>query len=141
MGPRESLNAYLRSVKDKPFTWGLHDCLTFTNDAWQNMYGHGWADEWIGSYMQGNKLITKSELRKELWRLHGADTLEGAIDTRWVRVDGVPPLGALVTTKKARKWITGVAMGVCTGTKAAFLDKVGVIYLPLDDIDQAWVRS
>jgi hypothetical protein len=32
-------------------------------------------------------------------------------------------------------------MGICTGSKGAFLDKVGVIYLPLDDIDGAWVKS
>jgi hypothetical protein len=30
-------------------------------------------------------------------------------------------------------------MGICTGTKAAFLDEVGLVYLPLDDIDQAWI--
>ena len=141
MGPRERLNAYLKDVKGKPFVWGHNDCLTFTNDAWRSMYGHGWADEWIGNYMQGDKVIGRSELRKELWRLHGANTLEDAIDTRWKRVDGVPPLGALVTTKKARKWITGVAMGVCAGSKCAFLDKVGVIYLPMDDIESAWVKA
>ena len=141
MGPRQRLSAYLKAVRATPFAWGSHDCLTFTNDAWQSMYGHGWADEWIGNYMQGDKVIGRSELRKELWRLHGANTLEDAIDTRWKRVDGVPPLGALVTTKKARKWITGVAMGVCAGSKCAFLDKVGVIYLPMDDIESAWVKA
>lgn len=141
MGPRESLNAYLKAVKGQSFVWGSHDCLTFTNDAWRSMYGHGWADEWVGNYMKSGKVIKRSDLRKELFRLHGARTLEDAIDTRWRRIDYVPPLGALVTTKKARKWITGVAMGVCTGTKAAFLDKEGVIYLPLDDIDQAWIKA
>ena len=141
MGPRESLSAYLRDVSGPPFAWGRHDCLTFTNDAWRSMYGHGWADEWIGNYMQGDNVIGRSELRKKLWRLHGANTLEQAIDTRWQRVGHVPPLGALVTTKKARKWITGVAMGVCTGSKCAFLDKVGVIYLPMDDIESAWVKA
>lgn len=140
MGPRERLNAYLKSVRGNPFVWGSHDCLTFTNDAWRSMYGHGWADEWIGNYMRGEKIISRSELRKELWRLHGANTLEAAIDTRWDRVRGIPPLGALVTTKKARKWITGVAMGICTGSKAAFLDKAGVIHLPLDNIDEAWIK-
>tara|TARA_R110001632_G_scaffold53915_1_gene132435 strand:+ start:1028 stop:1453 length:426 start_codon:yes stop_codon:yes gene_type:complete len=140
MGPRESLNAYLKSVTGKRFAWGSNDCLTFTNDAWRSMYGHGWADEWIGNYMNDGKVIRRSELIAELHRLHGARTIEGAIDTRWQRVNHVPPLGALVTTKKARKWITGVAMGICTGSKCAFLDKEGVIYLPLDHIDAAWVR-
>lgn len=141
MGPRERLNAYLKAKKGEPFVWGGHDCLTFTNGAWRAMYGHGWADEWVGRYMTDGQVIRRSELVKELHRLHGASTLESAIDTRWKRVDGIPPLGALVTTKKARKWITGVAMGICTGSKCAFLDKVGVIYLPLDDIDGAWVKA
>ncbi len=35
MGPRESLNDYLKSVSDKPFVWGQHDCLTFTNGAYK----------------------------------------------------------------------------------------------------------
>ena len=141
MGPRERLNAFMKATKDKPFIWGEHDCLTFTNDAWRSMYGHGWADEWIGQYIKSNKVINRSELRKELYRLHGANSFDEAVDTRWKRVDGVPPLGALVTTKKARKWITGVAMGICTGTKCAFLDKDGVLYAPSDDIYKAWIKS
>lgn len=141
MGPRERLNDYLKANKSEKFVFGQHDCLTFTNNAWRAMYGHGWADDWVDKYITDGAIIRKSELRKELFRMHGKDTFEAAIDTRWKRVDGVPPLGALVTTKKARKWITGVAMGVCTGSKAAFLDKVGMIYLPLDDIDAAWVKA
>jgi len=141
MDVRDRLNEYLKASKARPFAWGKHDCLTFTNEAWQRMYGYGWADDWIGNYMDGKRVIRRSELRTKLWKMHGVNTLEEAIDTRWRRVDGVPPLGALVTTKKARKWITGVAMGVCSGTKAAFLDKAGVIYLPLDDIDSAWVTT
>jgi hypothetical protein len=57
------------------------------------------------------------------------------------RVEYVPPLGALVTTKQASRWIIGVAMGICTGTKAVFLSKEGVLYLPLDYIHQAWVKE
>ena len=67
--------------------------------------------------------------------------LSRAVDSRLQRVHSVPPLGSLVTTKKARKWVTGVAMGICTGSKVAFLDKEGVIYLPLDDINGAWVKA
>src|SRR6056297_1961362 len=112
MGPRESLNAYILEIKDQPFEWGKHDCLTFTNEAWHRMYGHGWADEWIGNYMQGDKVIGKRALRDELERVYGKVTLEASIDTRWARVKGIPPLGALVTTSRARRWHTGVAMGI-----------------------------
>jgi len=101
------------------------------------MYGEGWADDWLGRYMDGSKVLGRNELKREF----GYSNFYKAVDDRLQRVDHVPPLGALVTTTKARKWVTGVAMGICTGSKCAFLDKVGVIYLPLDDIDQAWVRT
>ena len=136
MGPRESLNAYLKGVKGESFVWGSHDCLTFTNDAFHAMYGEGWADDWIGRYMDEKRVLRKKELVHEF----GFNDFTKAVDSKLNRIDHVPPLGSLVTTKKARKWVTGVAMGVCTGTKAAFLDEVGLVYLPLDDIDQAWIR-
>ena len=137
MGPRESLNAYLKAVKGQSFVWGAHDCLTFTNGAFCAMYGDGWADDWLGRYMDGKRVLRKKELMREF----GFNDFTKAVDSKLTRIDHVPPLGALVTTKKTRRWAIGVAMGVCTGTKAAFLDKVGVLYLPLDDIDQAWIKA
>lgn len=137
MGPREHLNAYLRDVRGQRFTWGSHDCLTFTNDAFKAMYGEGWADDWLGRYMDGDRVLRRSELIKEF----GYSDFSKALDDRLQRVNHIPPLGSLVVTSKARKWVTGVAMGICTGSKAAFLDKVGVIYLNLDDIDAAWIKT
>ena len=137
MGPRERLSAYLKAVSATPFTWGSHDCLTFTNDAYRTMYGAGWADDWLGRYMDGKKVLGRKALKLEF----GYRDFSKAVDDKLKRIDHVPPLGALVTTTKARKWVTGVAMGVCAGSKCAFLDKVGVIYLPMDDIDSAWVKA
>lgn len=137
MGPRESLNAYLKSVRRNKFVWGQHDCLTFTNGAFRAMHGVGWAEDWLGRYMDGKRVLRLRELRSEF----GYTEFYDAVDARLQRVNHVPPLGALVTTKKARKWAIGAAMGVCTGTKAAFLDEVGVIYLPLYDIDASWVTA
>jgi hypothetical protein len=101
------------------------------------MYGAGWADDWLGRYMDGNRVLRRKELKLEF----GYNDFINAVDDKLKRIDHVPPLGALVTTKKARKWITGVALGICAGSKCAFLDKVGVIYLPMDDIDSAWVKA
>lgn len=137
MGPRDSLNVYISTVSRSEFVWGKHDCLTFTNDAFHAMYGVGWADDWLGRYMDGNRVLGRGELKREF----KCGDFNMAVDKKLKRVEHVPPLGALVTTKRARKWVTGVAMGICTGTKAAFLDKVGVIYLPLDQIDAAWVSK
>ena len=137
MGQRESLNNYLKSVSSKPFAWGVHDCLTFTNDAFREMHGEGWADDWLGRYMDGKRVLNKRELKAEFRQ----SVFERAVDLKLQRVHHVPPLGALVTTKRARRWVTGVALGICTGTKAVFLDKVGVLYLPLHDIDSGWIKQ
>lgn len=137
MGPRESLNDYIKEVRDIPFEWGSHDCLTFTNDAFHRMFGEGWADDWLGRYMIDGRPMRKSELKKEFKFSNFTD----AVDDKLKRIDHVPPLGALVTTKQAQRWVTGVAMGICTGTKCVFLSKQGVLYLPLDAIEQAWIRA
>jgi hypothetical protein len=136
MGPRESLNEYITSVREEPFSWGKHDCLTFTNEAYRAMYGEGWADDWLGRYMEGSRVLRKSELKREF----GFSDFTDAVDNKLSRVDHIPPLGALVTTKEARRWVIGVAMGICTGTKAVFLSREGIIHLPLDVIHQAWVK-
>jgi hypothetical protein len=137
MGQRESLNDYLKSVKDKSFEWGKHDCLTFTNNAFKAMYGEGWADDWLGRYMEGSRIFRRDELRKEF----KFSTFTCAVDNKLSRINHIPPLGALVTTQKAQRWVIGVAMGICTGTKAVFLSKEGMLYLPLDYIHQAWVKK
>ena len=136
MGQRESLNEYLKSVSDKPFSWGEHDCLTFTNSAYIAMYGEGWADDWLGRYIDGVRKLRKSELKREF----GFDSFSDAVDSKLKRVSHVPPLGALVTTKEANRWVIGVAMGICTGTTAVFLSKGGLLHLPLEYIHEAWVK-
>jgi len=139
MGPRESLNAYLSEIRNRPFKWGEHDCLTFTNEAWHRMYGHGWADDWVGRYINGGKLIGRQAFRAELERVDNAITLERAISNRLQPINYLPPAGALVTTSKSRRWHTGVAMGISTGRRGVFLSDEGVIYMPLTDIKDAWV--
>ena len=135
-GSINALNEYLAEICDKPFVWGSNDCLTFTNDAWRRMHGFGWADSWLKRYVVDGNPMGREALKKEF----GFSSIEAAIDERLVRAGKFPPRGALVTTKKARKWVTGVALGICTGQHAAFLDRVGTIYLSLNDIDQSWVN-
>jgi len=137
MGMRESLNSYLSWASDKPFEWGKHDCLTFTNNAFHAMYGEGWADDWLDRYMKDGVPMRRDQLRKEF----GFSSFISAVDARLQRVKHIPPLGGLVLTKRAQRWVIGGAMGICTGAKAVFLSKEGMIYLPLDYIHQAWVRA
>jgi hypothetical protein len=133
MGPQTSLNAYLREIANKPFRLGRHDCLTFTNEAWLRMYGHKWAGDWEGRYKRSK---TEDELRAEF----GYDTLEAAVSARLTPCVGIPPRGALVTGLGSGGWLTGKAFGISVGTNAAFLSGSGVVYLPITDIEMAWVE-
>jgi hypothetical protein len=139
MGPHERLTAYIRAVRDVPFAWGEHDCLTFTNNAYRAMYGAGWADDWLGRYMIDGSPMRRRALMAELSAECGVPSLEAAIDSKMTRVPH-PPRGALVTTKHAQRWITGVAMGICIGTRGVFLGKEGVIYMPVEYIEKAWIK-
>tara|TARA_R110002153_G_scaffold61233_2_gene165349 strand:- start:53 stop:418 length:366 start_codon:yes stop_codon:yes gene_type:complete len=96
MGPRERLNAYIKTVRGDEFVWGQHDCLTFTNDAFKAMYGAGWADDWLGRYMDGTRILGRNELKTEF----GFGEFSKAVDTKLIQINHVPPLGALVTTKR-----------------------------------------
>jgi len=135
-----ALNAYLREIADIPFKWGVHDCFIFTNTAFQKMYNEGWADDWARRYLGGDKLPFK---RTILQSEYGFETFEDAVDTRLKRVENVPPRGALVTASEGvpRTWYVGVAMGIAVGSSAAFLSTDGVVYLPIETIDNAWVRE
>ncbi len=135
MGPEKRLNQYIRDVRSKPFRWGEHDCLTFTNDAFKAYHGFGYADDWVGQYMNGSDPILPSRMREQF----RAETFDEAIERKLKRIDFVPPRGALVATKKVERWLIGYALGICVGIKAAFLSRSGLMYLPLEEIDRAWV--
>lgn len=137
MGPQKRLIHYLLSCSDRPFEWGVHDCLTFTNGAHRAIYGSGWAEDWLGRYMIDGRPMRRDELKREF----GFSTIQDAIDLRMTRVEGIPPKGAIVTSDHVRRWVTGVALGVCVGTRAAFLDRSGVIYLPIEETRERWVRN
>lgn len=135
MGQSKRLNDYLRAVRSEPFRWGKHDCLTFSNAAFQAYHGVGYADDWLGEYMSGGDPMLPSRMRAKF----GAQTFDEAVGRKLQEVDHIPPKGALVATKKAERWLIGYALGICVGTKAAFLSRSGVVYYPLDDIDKAWM--
>lgn len=139
MGPRESLNRYLKLVADKPFEYGVHDCVRFTNEAWHAMYGKGWADDWIGRYDRQTKFGVFVKRPDELRAEFGYQTFDDAADDRLTRIQYVPPFGALVATADVTTWMIGYALGICVGAKCAFLSDKGVIYRPVSDVTRAWV--
>lgn len=131
-----NLTEYLKSTRDKEFAWGEFDCLLFTNGAWEAMYGDGWADDWVGRYLKDGRPMSRQELQQEF----GYKTFTQAVDDRLTRVQGIPPRGALVATKRARRWAIGNALGIAVGLKAAFVSSQGLTYHPIETIDKAWVE-
>lgn len=133
----DNLPQYLKAVKDVPFKWGEHDCLTFTNNAWKEMHGYGWADDWLDRYMDGVRPLGKEKLQKT----YGFRTFVEAVDSRLRRVDHIPPRGSLVSKKVNRRWCVGNSLGIAVGNRAAFLSQSGVVYVPIESIDMAWVAK
>lgn len=127
----------MKSLSDETFEWGIFDCLTFTNNAWHVMYGNGWADDWLGRYLIEGKPMKKAQLQKEF----GYKEFYDAVDDRLERVAGIPPKGSLVTTKRAKKWTIGSALGISIGLKGAFVSSQGLVYLPVEEFDAAWINK
>jgi hypothetical protein len=137
MGPSQRLNSYIRSVRSEPFRWGHHDCLIFSNTAFKHYHGFGYADDWLGRYMDGSNPLLPSKLRREF----GADSFDEAIADKMQEISYTPPKGSLIATLRAERWAVGYSLGICVGIKGAFLSRGGIVYLPLDDIEKAWVTK
>jgi hypothetical protein len=134
MGKKSNLNSYLKEVKDVPFEWGVHDCFTFTNGAFQVMYGKGYADDWKLKYMCDGVPMRRDQLRKTFKH----STIQSALSEKLTQ-SPIAPFGSLVTTKKSQRWITGVALGISLGSRCVFLSKDGLILLNTEDREAAWV--
>lgn len=135
MGPGKRLNDYIRSVRSEPFRWGHHDCLIFSNDAFKAFHGFGYADDWLGRYMDGANPLIPSKLKQEF----KADSFDDAIADKMQEISYTPPKGSLVATLRAERWAVGYSLGICVGIKGAFLSRGGIIYMPLDYIEKAWI--
>lgn len=134
MGKKGKLNKYLSEIADRPFEWGVHDCFTFTNGAWQAMYGYGWADDWLGKYMTDGRPMRRDQLRKTF----GYSTFNQGLLSKLKPYER-PIFGSLVTTKKSQRWVIGVAMGISLGSRCVFLGKEGLIKLNAEDVESCWV--
>jgi len=135
MGQVDLLIDYVKAQRGKPFALGEHDCFTFTNGAWRAMHGHGYADKFVGRYAS----LGKKAFAKLMWECFNTSDLIKALDVGLHRVETFPPKGALVASKNARPYLTGYALGLAMGVNAVFLGEDDMIYLPISEIEGAWV--
>lgn len=142
MGPQNrisELHSFLKEVKDRPFKWGVWDCLIFTNEAFRRMDGEGWADDLLNRYMINGAPMTRVQIRRE----YGYENIDDMLADRLERSFDVPPRGALVTSSETflNAGYLGSGFGISVGSSAAFLSDTGVVYYPIEYIDSAWVKQ
>ncbi len=115
---------------------GKHDCLTFSNGAARAMNGKGFADDWLGKYMNADgSLISHTELQA----LSGFRRLHIAISDRLPRVDRAVR-GCLVGTHKAAMPSIGtrLALGISLGNCLVYLGPTGLERVASQEFDYAW---
>lgn len=134
MGPRQRLNIYLSELSDEPFKWGEHDCFTFTNGAFHAMYGFGYADDWIGRYMNDASPKNATSMRREFKH----STIFSGLASKLVKSER-PIFGSLVTMNKYQRWVIGVSLGISLGSRAVFLSKDGLLKFNIEDVESSWV--
>ena len=136
MGSIVKLNNYIEEVAAKPFEWGKHDCLIFSNAAFRAYWGKDYAADWLADYMIGNRVMQAREMRKHF----KFSTVQAALDVRLKRC-APTKYGALVTTERNQRWVTGVALGISVGSRCLFLSKQGMIALNATDTNGAWIPN
>lgn len=136
-GWEERLNDYIDGVRNQPFEWGLHDCFTFTNEAVRAMSGEGYGDDWAGKYLTKTD---KPRTLRMMQRAYGFKSLTEALDGRFKRLRGPTyPRGSIVTCEGlSEKTTTGQALGISLGVVAAFVDKNGLQFIPINLCERGW---
>lgn len=124
-----SLNEYLARVRDKPFEWGVHDCVQFARKA---------AEAQTGAQFP---LPEYSGLRGAL-ALFKRICLVSELDKRFQRCAHVPPVGSIVAAQDTEREAIGYRLGVVVSDKAAFVSPIGLVFVKLwPETDMYWIVS
>ena len=120
----------IEAARERPFSWGEHDCATFAFNVRAAITGVDDAAIWRGRY--------KTELGgARFMKRNGWATLEQGAN----EVLG-PALPAVLLAQRGDIVLTistnGQSLGVCCGGKAAFVDQDGLKFWPLKDCARAW---
>lgn len=122
------LSAYLLSVRDRPFEWGVHDCALHVANAVLAITEADIAAEFRGKYS------TDAGSLRALKRF-GAGTLEATVDAKLPAIEpAFAQRGDLV--------MRAGMLGVCIGANAAFVGEEdgvpGLVEFPRREWQKAW---
>lgn len=124
----QRLESALEAARAQPFVWGEHDCVLFATRVAAELTGVDRAAPWRGRYR--NQFGAEKILRQA-----------GGLAVLVTRQFGDP-----MPVERARRGDlllacrdTGMAVGVCVGTRGAFAGPEGLAFLPLNQCVQAWL--
>ncbi len=122
---------YIAKHRNTEFSWGVNDCLTFSNGATREITGVGLLDCYVGGYKTA---------RGAIGRAKRAGDLVAKIDAVLQRHEGFPPpRGSLILKAVPEAVGIGYALGVmASGLDAAFMTEQGVRMIRADRADKVW---
>lgn len=120
------LHAAIEGARHRPFAWGTHDCATWAAGVCRVLTGSDVAADWRGSYRSARGALRAI-------RSTGARDLAGAVTERLGA-----PLPAVTLAQRGDIVCSSQALGICTGSDAAFLGAEGLVFQPLTACDMAW---
>ena len=134
----KDLELYIEEVRNKPFNWGMHDCVVFANQIIKVQTGKGFFDDFIPDYDTAIK--ANRTYRTMLVEMKVASIKE-AIDTKLTRFLGmIPPKGSIVcaTEKQRIEYGIGYKLGVAIDHRAGFITEQGLQFEKIKSGDVFW---
>lgn len=125
----ERLLAFVRSREHTPFAWGANDCALFAADAALAMTGHDFVAAFRGRY-------TTALGAMKVLRSNGVEDLAGHLGQ--MLGEPVPPMLARRGDVVLFEAVSGPALGVVMGSRAAAAGPDGVAWIPASCWQRAW---
>lgn len=133
-GWESRLAAYIEDHRHKPFDWVANNCVTFVNGAGTTQTGVGFCSDLCTGYSTTREAIIFFN-NKMLSGGYGAAV--DIVDNRLSRCNGYPSRGDIVA-RKVDGDCTGYSLGVCIGSKVAFVSAIGLQFAQIEPDDIAW---
>ena len=134
----KDLEIYIEKVRNKPFNWGLHDCVVFANEIIKVQTGKGFFDKYIPDY---DTAIKANRTYRTILVDMKVSTIKEAIDTKLDRYIGmIPPKGSIVCREHQQKMEYGIGynLGVAVDHRAGFLGETGLSFQKIQSKDVFW---
>lgn len=124
-GWEHDLHQVIEGARQRPFSWGSHDCATWAARVRQALTGEA-APGWAGTYR------TAAGAARAIRRA-GAKDLCDAVSREIGQA-----LASVALARRGDIVSDGKALGVCLGRDAAFLGPDGLVFLPMTACAMAW---